>query len=195
MYATDEVQKDLLDAEEIGVQKSTDFIENRIKSNNKDFYDTIPQNNLKSFTTMNATKKISIKGREVSIRADRDLFGRLMVIRERRGIQTKDLLQYSLGPIAWSLANTNGSIYKTDKSKLLHKLENDIPRLEEIPSSTARIYDGMCLIQQSPSGLETFGQLSDYVLKRISSNPSKVIFFITDQYWEISIKGGERDRR
>ena len=99
---------------------------------------------------MNATKKITIKGRDVSIRADRDLFGRLLVIREKRGIETKELLKYSLGPIALSLANTNGTIYKTDKSKLLHKLEKKIPHLEEIPNQSARVYDGMCLLQQSP---------------------------------------------
>ena len=69
------------------------------------------------------------------------------------------------------------------------------PHLEEIPNQSARACDRMCLIQQSPTGLGTFGQLSDYILKRITSNPSKLIFFITGQYWEISIKGGEQDKR
>ena len=92
---------------------------------------------------MNASKKITIIVRKVSIRADRDLFGRLLVIREKQGIETKKLLKYSLGSIAWSLANTNGTMYKTDKSKLLCKLEKKIPHLEEIPNQSARVYDGI----------------------------------------------------
>ena len=38
VYATDVVQKDLLNAPEIGAEKCEDFIENRIKSDKKDFY-------------------------------------------------------------------------------------------------------------------------------------------------------------
>ena len=152
MYATHVVQKDLLNAQEIGAEKCKDFIENRIKSDKKDFYDTISKNNLKSFTTMNTSKNITIKGRKVSIRAGRDLLGRLLVIREKRGIETKELLRYSLCPITWSLANINGTIYKTDQSKLLHNFEKKIPHLKEIPNQSARYYDGMVLIQQLPAG-------------------------------------------
>ena len=53
----------------------------------------------------------------------------------------------------------------------------------------------MCIIQQLPCGIETFGQLSDFVLKRITTNESAHIFFITDQYWDLSIKSCERNRR
>ena len=34
----------------------------------------------------------------------------------------------------------------------------------------AVIFSGMCLIQQLPPGLNTFGDISDLILKRITSN-------------------------
>ena len=104
-------------------------------------------------------------------------------------------MKFSLGPVSWSLANTDGSIYKSVKSKLLQSLEKDIPSLAEVPTNSTLIYDGMCVIQQLPSGLDTFGTISDFVLGRITRNNASDVMFITDQYFETSIKGGERERR
>ena len=52
------------------------------------------------FTTMLSTQKVSVNGKDVVIRADRALFARLLVIREKRGVSIKELIQYFLGPIA-----------------------------------------------------------------------------------------------
>ena len=53
----------------------------------------------------------------------------------------------------------------------------------------------MCIMHQLPKYLETFGDLSSYVLRTITSNDSNNIFFITDQHWKDSIKSCERNRR
>ena len=53
----------------------------------------------------------------------------------------------------------------------------------------------MCIIQQLPSGLDTFGIISEFVLNRITRTNASEIFFVTDQYFETSIKGGEREKR
>ena len=140
-------------------------------------------------------QKLSVNGKDVVIRADRELFARLLIIREKRGISIKELLKYSLGPIAWSLATPQGNIFKSVKSKLLKALEEKITFVDHVPQESARVYDGMCIVQQVPTGFEVFGQLSDYILKRITSNPSTNIFFTTDQYWDASIKSCERSRR
>lgn len=195
LNATQEVVDDLMRAEEVGKTQAQEFIEKRIKHNNVNFYDTIKKNKLKTFTTMNATKKVSLKDRDLVIRADRNLFARLLVICEKREISLRDLLKFSLGPIAWSLATPAGTIYKSVKSKLLTSLEPRINHVDTIPPNSARIYDGMCILQQLPSGFETFGEVSEYVLKRITSNDAKNIFFVTDQYWDQSIKNCERNRR
>ena len=56
-----------------------------------------------------------MKGKEVIIRADHSPFGRLLIIREKHGISMKEVLQYSLGPIAWSLATPDGYIFKLEE--------------------------------------------------------------------------------
>ena len=58
----------------------------------------------------------------------------------------------------------------------------------------AVVFDGMCLIQQLPPGLNTFGKISDLILKRIASNHPQQVYFITDQYLDNSIKSCERNR-
>ena len=120
---------------------------------------------------------------------------RILILQEKRSISTRELLKYSLGPIAWSLATPEGSIYKSVKSKLLNELEDRIPVLSAIPPKNARIYDGMCIIHQLSTSLETFGDLSERVLERITSNDTFHIFFVTNQYWKHSIKSCERKKQ
>ena len=55
-----------------------------------------------------------------------------------------------LGPVSRSLATPEGRIYKSVKSKLLNVLEERIKTVDEIPSKSSRIYDGMCIIHQLP---------------------------------------------
>ena len=193
--ASEEVQNDLLNAESVGKTKSKEFIDNRIKRNSVGFYDVIKKNQLKTFSTMKQVKKLNVNGKDVIIQADRSFFARILILQEKRSISTRELLKYSLGSMAWSLATPEGSIYKSVKSKLLNVLEDKIPVLGLIPPKAARTYDGMCIIQQLPTGLETFGDLSECVLKRITSNDSSHIFFVTDQYWKHSIKSCERSNR
>ena len=107
----------------------------------------------------------------------------------------KELLQFSLGPIAWSLATPDGNIYKSVKSKLLTALEEKIDLMDNMPPKAAQIYNRVVILQQLSNGLETFGEVSEFVLKRITANVSEHIFFITDQYWNHSIKSCERNRR
>ena len=45
-----------------------------------------------------------------------------------------------------------------------------------------------------PTDFDSFGDLSDYVLKRVTSSSSAFIFFITGQYWKVSINTCERER-
>ena len=113
LNATEDVQRDLLKAEFIGKTKAQEFIDNLMKQNNVGFYDTIKKKKLKTFLSLNVAQTLSVEGNEVIIRADRSLFGRLLTIREKRGISMKEVLQYSLGPIA-----PHGSIFKSVKSKL-----------------------------------------------------------------------------
>ena len=153
------MQNDLLNAESVGKTKSEKFIDNRIKKNSVGFYDIIKKNQLKTFSTMKQVKKLNLNGKDVIIQADRSLFARILILQEKRSISTRELLKCSLGPIAWSLATPEGSICKSVKSKLLNVLEDRVPVLGTIPPKAAQIYDGMCIIQQLPTGLETLARV------------------------------------
>ena len=89
----------------------------------------------------------------------------------------KDFLKYSLSPVAWSLDTPIGNVCKYIKSDLLTWLENKINLVNQIPADAARVYDGMCIIRQLPTGFDNFQGISDYVLKRITSHSSALIFF------------------
>ena len=181
-------------AESVGKRTAEEFIEQRIKHNHIGFYETIKKNKLKTVTTILSTHKVSVNGKGVVIWADRALFARLLVIREKRGVSIKELLQYSLGSIAWSLAKPEGNIFKSVKSKLQNALEEKMNLVDSVSQNCARVFDRMSIVQQIPSGLEIFGCLSDFILTRITNNSSLNIFFTTDQYWDASIKSCERNR-
>ena len=81
------------------------------------------------------------------------------------------------------------------QSKLLNVTEDRIETVDEIPSKSTIIYDGICIMYQLPKYLETFRDLSSYLLKMITSNDSDRVFLIKDQYWKDSIKRCEINRR
>ncbi|CAB4001853.1 Hypothetical predicted protein [Paramuricea clavata] len=193
-----QVENDMVNAEARGKEAFVNFIEKRIESNDEDLYIAIPKMKLNTFASMKAKKSCSVKERSVTLKADRDIFARLLVICGKREITLKEVLAYSLGPIPWSLATLDGNVSKTVKSKLLDAIENtvDDPTVDALPNNCVRVFDGMVIIQQLGSlCLATFGEISEYVLKRITSHSSKVIYFVTDQYYDDSLKGCERKRR
>ena len=57
-----------------------------------------------------------------------------------------EVMKYALGPIPWSIATVDGSLVKTDKSKLLELLESGTDTLEEIPAAAWAV-DGMAVLQ------------------------------------------------
>ena len=112
-------------------------------------------------------------------------------------------MSFELSPVPYSLANADGSLRKGVKSGLCSILEKDvnvIQRLTASPNPTVVIIDGMAVIQMSKSaGASTFGELSEkyysiFTAPLFSDNCVQV-HIIFDQYWERSIKGGERQRR
>ena len=100
-------------------------------------------------------------------------------------------MKYSLGPLPWSFALPDSGLVKTEKSKLLAAVEDDIA-----PDNCASVVDGMVLIRQMDvSGMSTFGDFSKYILERVlKMGTGQSIYFMTDQYKQNSIKGYERMR-
>ena len=94
-------------------------------------------------------------------------------------------------PLPLSLANANGTLSKTVKSKLFSGLSKSIPQVTLLLKNTVSIFGGMVLFQKLPSTLVTFGDIDDYLLQKIYKNPSRIAFFATDFYMPFSIKSIE----
>lgn len=65
----------------------------------------------------------------------------------------------------------------------------------EVPADAVHIFDGMVLLQQlARIVLPTFGDVSEYLIKRILKD-STIVYFVTDQYLPGSVKSFERQKR
>ena len=102
---------------------------------------------------------------------------------------------YELGPLPLSISNYGRTLRKTQKSKLFQHLKSSIVSCVAMPENCPQIFDGMVLLQMLPKILKTFGDISDYILKKLLHGSTRVAFFVTDYYLEDSIRSMERDSR
>ena len=103
---------------------------------------------LKTWSDIGKTRKVRFSGREIVLKADRNLFAKMAIIGRKRQLDMKEVLSYPLGPLPMSLANPDGSVRKTNKSKLMTTLYKDIPLAESFPENSACIFDGMIVEQE-----------------------------------------------
>ena len=199
----EDVAQNLVRSTEKGRQQMNSFVKERINSNAMGFWEPIPNMKIKTFSSANKEIRVKSSDKLVTINADRDLFGRLLIVSNTRQICLKDVLSFELSPVPYSLANADGSLRKGAKCVLCPLLEKDVnvvQRLTASPNPTVVIIDGMAVIQMSRSaGASTFGELSEKYYNIFSaplfSNNCEQVHVVFDQYWENSIKGGERQRR
>ena len=138
---------------------------------------------------------MNVSNQKVAISADRETFARLLLIQQKRKVNLKEVLTYELGPLPLSISNYDGTLRKTQKSKLFQHLKSSIVTCVTIPENCPQIFDGMVLLQKLPKILKTFGDISDYILRKLLHGSTRVAFFVTDYYLEDSIKSMERDSR
>lgn len=123
VQASEAVQKNIIEAEAIGESCCVAFITKRLKSTEVSFYDPIKHHLLKTFASMKVKKSIKLKGKNVTLSAERNIFGRwLAIAKYREGLPLQQVLTYSLSPILWCFGLPDGGLVKTVKSKLLGKL-------------------------------------------------------------------------
>ena len=123
----------------------------------------------------------------------RDLFGRLLYLAVNNAVDLNLVFRYPLTPIPLCLGHVDGSMNKTDKAKLMHKLE------ERVQSSApeyidACAIDAMFFIQTLVNVPATFGEIAKLILTKITAS-TKRIDFVCDSYTSPSIKDAERALR
>ena len=162
------------------------------------FHKTLKKSKLKTFSELN--KKVKFKSKtanEIILKADRALFGQMVIIAENRQLHMRDVLCHPLGPLPWALSTVDGSLRKTSKAALAKELQKNVPAAEEIPQPSACIIDGMVLVQRLKGDHKKFSDVADSLFGMVlhEGASSKRIDVIFDVYRENSIKNTEREHR
>ena len=120
---TKETEDFLLHVVEIGNAARITFINECIK-NPERFGKPIQAQKLKTFATESGKKKLGSKDSKLAQTClIRDLFGSILYISLGRKVDMGEVLTYPLTPVPLSLSHVDGTMLKTDKSKLYDVLE------------------------------------------------------------------------
>ena len=93
--ATQDVKDDLLHAYMKGMDAYNNFVTERLcHPRIKSFMDKIPRQMLKTFGSMNK-KAVKVGGKEIELKIDRDLFGRMAIIAQSRTLDMKEVMKYA----------------------------------------------------------------------------------------------------
>ena len=80
----------MLTAKEKGTEALTTFVEDRLLSTSKCFFDALSKLKLGNFSDVKKSSSLSKEGKTVILRADRNLFARLLAIVQRDARKTPD---------------------------------------------------------------------------------------------------------
>lgn len=199
-------EQHLLQSYELGKTQMNTFVEQRLNTSEVPFWNPIPKLGIKTFSTL--AKKKAVKTTDdkmITVSADRELFGRLVISAKTRQIDLKEVLTYELSTVPCSLAHNDGSLRKTTKSVLLSELEKVADVQGKLPTptpemATAYLFDVMASVQMvKDGGASTFGELAskhyNLITSPLGQNGCTRVDAVIDQYRTKSIKAGERTKR
>ena len=194
---TQQIEKDLLKSVTIGLAAHKYFVEYRLISKTVSFHAPIKRKKLLTFSELKKTVTVKGKKKEFKVVAQRNICAQIMMLSKQFEIDVEKIFTYPLGPIPWAMATGDGFPVKTDKSVLMHKLEQNLSTISQslssLPNDKVHIIDGNVLIHTVSSVPDTFGQLAKKIFLMLPQVGQ--IHFVTDTYNELSIKTTERIRR
>ena len=96
-----EISIDLKTAHAVGERCYANFKEERMEKTPqiRKFHDPLKTNKLKTFSDLNKKKRVQTNDRSIILKADRSLFGRIIVIAQERSLQMDAILSHPLGPL------------------------------------------------------------------------------------------------
>ena len=172
-----------------------EFIQDRIVNQTVAFHNRIKRNKLKTFANAEVRKTLkSTQNKMTQIKAERNIFGQLVLLSVQNDIDFQVTLTYPFDPVPWSLASADGMPVKTGKAKLLHYLESSVEALLLLSKEdVVHIIDGNAVLQSLISIPDNFEDLADAVFSLLPKLGR--VDFVTDPYKPMSIKSFERRRR
>ena len=190
---SEEIAQDLLAVDSKGKAAYQSFVQERLVEKTTSVHSPIKRLKLKTFTSLAVRKPVTSScKKKKELVAERNVFGQLITIAMKHQLCMEKVMSYPLGPVPWSLATADGSPVKTDKSKLLHKLEEG-HTMTTRPVSAVYVIDGNAMFQAFTQIPATFGELAERLFVSIPN--AERVDFVTDTYQEHSIKNTERSRR
>ena len=197
IQTADNVTKGLLSAQQLGKTAMVQFINERLAvGSSKSIFDPIKKSDLGTFKSINKIKVCKTKNKIMSLTSTRDLFSKIEIISQKRSVDLKTLFNYPLEALPLSLSEADGTLKKSPKSALLHKLEQDVEPVSDLPIGCAILMDGMAHVQQIKTTKMTYSQFATVLLKKVLSigRDSSRIDVVFDVYLDNSIKDVERNR-
>jgi len=189
----DRIKEDVLSFIDVGGRCASEFREACFEDPTR-FEKPIKRQRVQNFASAAVKTRVPGKQRVQEVQATRDLFGRLLMISVREKIDLDKVLEFPLTAVPLSLVNMDGSMNKTDKSKLMHRLE-DMQSYHATPDAIdVVIVDATFLLHTQQNLPMTYGQISRVLLLQLCRMADE-IHFVCDRYVVPSIKDPERERR
>lgn len=210
VVASENISRDLLNANETGKMALKEYVDSRLNSELTKLSVPLKKKKLQTFDSVHVMKDTPKKQQMASAESDRDLFGRLLVVSKDRKIDLETLFEYELSTVPVAIANPDGSLFKSNKAQTLKDLETEasaslhhddfMSTIRGQKDQTAIFIDHMACVQRVcfRTGMNTFGDVTDSLGRYIISAFSEgdIVQVISDHYeYDISIKAGERKRR
>ena len=130
----DEKAGRLLTSADLGKTQMKGFVEKRLNTGEVKFWERVSHLKIDTFASLSKKKQVKTADEKiVTINADRDLFGRLLIAANSRGVQLREVLSYELATVPYALAHVDGSLRKATKSVLLAELEKAVDVLPRLP--------------------------------------------------------------
>ena len=147
-------------------------------------------------STFKVTAKKTTTSNNKSTEVNRDILGRLLSIslKESKTTDFVKALHYPLCEVPLSLANADGTMRKTNRSKLANIIISNTFTADISKQQTADIINAMAYIRTMVNLPDTYERLAWQFLSGIPKGFSR-IDLVADSYFNNSIKDAERIKR
>lgn len=140
---SEDIKTDMLSIQEKGNDWHKEFLDGCL-SDGARFEKAIPRCKVKNFASAAVTAKLKTKEQKViELQGTRNSFGRLLYLSTQENLNLSVVFRYPLTPVPLSLAHVDGTMNKTDKAKLLHKVQQMIETTEGPSIMDVVIVDAM----------------------------------------------------
>ena len=164
------------------------FIEERLQSDNRNyFWNKQSKLNFPTFSSTNCTGKLVKASTKSSVKFDKTLFQRLLVVSQTRDINMEHVLSFELNGVPLSITHASGEMRKTCKSKLLQELEinEKIVVLEILAHNTCVIIDLLGTVQRvSTINCVNFGDICIKLYNNVKQylHVADILILVPDRY-------------